>query len=618
MNGICGWMGVNTGSADDDIKRMQHALSADMPAHAQKTGPGWAVAMAGLDASQISIHSGNGLTVAIFGRPRFDNTDLERERQQTGPSQVLASLYVKQQEQAFVRLRGAFTAVVIDPVSNSITLAIDRMGVHSMTYTMAGTGVLFSTSCDAINAHPAAKPQIDLQAIYHYLYFHMVPAPDSIYRGYCRLLPGEYAIFRNGHVTQGQYWSMHFEEGRRAPFSELKEEFLSTLREAVREAARGVSTGCFLSGGTDSSTMSGLLTEVNGAPVRTYSIGFDEPGYDEMDYARIAAKHFGTDQHEYYVTPEDIVDAIPLIAGAYDQPFGNSSAVPTYYCARMARRDGVELLIGGDGGDELFGGNERYAKQHTFSLYEHIPEPLRNGLLSPLITRFPGAGKLPVLRKAKSYVEQASVPMPARLETYNLLDRIGRSRILTPDFLARINQHGPLEHINGIYHGADAKSLINRMLALDFRITLADSDLPKVVTASGLAGMEVAFPMLADAVVAFSAKLSPDMKLKGTRLRYFFKEALRGFLPDAIISKQKHGFGLPFGRWLTRHGPLQDLVSQNLKGLKRRGIVQPAFIDELTNQRLSAHAGYYGTMVWVLVMLELWLQKHGADDFGLH
>jgi asparagine synthase (glutamine-hydrolysing) len=332
-----------------------------------------------------------------------------------------------------------------------------------------------------------------------------------------------------------------------------------------------------------------------------------------MQYARITAKHFATDHHEYYVTPDDVVSAIPQIAAAYDQPFGNSSAVPTLCCARLAKEDGIERLIGGDGGDELFGGNERYAKQYVFSLYEHIPASLREGLVGPLLRGVPTANGFSLLRKAKSYVEQASVAMPARLETYNLLDRIGRERIFTAPFLHAVDSHAPLMHIEQIYHRAEAQSLINRMLALDLRITLADNDLPKVKGMCALAGIDVTFPLLADEVVSFSARLAPELKLKGTKLRFFFKEALRGFLPEAIITKQKHGFGLPFGPWLTRHKPLQKIVAENLESLKDRAIIRSSFIDELTAQHLAEHAGYYGTLVWILVMLEQWMQKRAPD-----
>jgi asparagine synthase (glutamine-hydrolysing) len=289
------------------------------------------------------------------------------------------------------------------------------------------------------------------------------------------------------------------------------------------------------------------LSEINGRPARTYSIGFEATGYDEMEYARIAARHFSTEHHEYYVTPDDIVGAIPQIAAIFDQPFGNSSAIPTFYCARKAKTDGVTRLLGGDGGDELFGGNVRYAKQYIFSLYEYLPSALRKQIVEPLVFGIPGGANLPVICKARSYIEQATVPMPARTETYNLLGRYGHKEVFSSEFLANVNPDQPIALINETYYQTHAISLINRMLSLDLKFTLADNDLPKVVKSCELSGVEVAFPFLDDEIVTYSAQLEPKLKLKGTKLRYFFKEALRDFLPNEIITKQKHGFGLPFG-----------------------------------------------------------------------
>jgi asparagine synthase (glutamine-hydrolysing) len=200
--------------------------------------------------------------------------------------------------------------------------------------------------------------------------------------------------------------------------------------------------------------------------------------------------------------------------------------------------------------------------------------------------------------------------MPARLETYNLLERLGPARVLCNDFLAAVDTHAPIQHLTRVYEQVSAESLINRMLGLDLKFTLADSDLPKVNRSCELAGLDVAYPLMDERIVAFSASLAPRLKLRGTRLRYFFKEALRGFLPDEIITKRKHGFGLPFGPWFQAHRPLRDLVMSSLEGLKSKGIIRPEFIDELTGNLVSQHSGYYGTMVWVLMMLEQWLAQH--------
>ncbi|HSY29945.1 MAG TPA: asparagine synthase-related protein, partial [Burkholderiaceae bacterium] len=198
---------------------------------------------------------------------------------------------------------------------------------------------------------------------------------------------------------------------------------------------------------------------------------------------------------------------------------------------------------------------------------------------------------------------------PARLETYNLLGRYGPTQVFTEDFLAGADINQPLASLVQTYEQCDANSLINRMLALDLKITLADNDLPKVAKACELAGLDVAFPFLTDDMVSFSARLTPQQKLNGTQLRYFFKEALRGFLPDEIITKQKHGFGLPFGVWLQHHKPLQQLAIDSLNDLKARKIINGVFIDQLVGQHLDEHAGYHGTMVWVLMMMEQWFKR---------
>jgi asparagine synthase (glutamine-hydrolysing) len=301
-----------------------------------------------------------------------------------------------------------------------------------------------------------------------------------------------------------------------------------------------------------------------------------------------------------------VAAAVADIATAHDQPFGNASVLPAFCCARFAREHGISRLLAGDGGDELFGGNERYAMQHIFSLYGRIPGPLRHGVLDPLLQRMPAVG---VLRKAKGYARQANIQLPERLQTYNLLERLGASQVLDGGFLAGIDLSEPAALMRESYHGADAGSQINRLLALDLRFTLADSDLPKVNRACELAGVEVAYPLLDAEVVDFSLRLRPDMKLRGTRLRWFFKEALRDFLPREVLEKQKHGFGLPFGPWLRDHARLRELAGDTLAGLRRRHIVNEALLDDLMNNRLAEHAAYYGTLVWVLMTLALWLDR---------
>ncbi len=557
---------------------------------------------------QAAVFSDDTLQVAVYSTHALG---LSGEHSDNA-AQWLADAYRRDGRALLPKLRGGFALAIADARDDSVLLAVDKMGICPLAWIVTGDDVVFGSSLDAIIAHQAVNAEIEPQALYDYLFFHVIPGPRTIYRGVSRLLPGHALRFHHGAVEATRYFAPVFEERHGRSSAELAKEFRAVLKDSVARACAVDATGTFLSGGTDSSTITGMLTRQLGGSTRAYSIGFAVDAYDEMSYARIAARHFGAEHHEYYVTPSDVVTAIPMIARAFDQPFGNASAVPAYFCAKMAREQGTQRILAGDGGDELFGGNDRYATQYILSLYERIPIALRQKVLQPVVANLPAGRRLMPVRKLYRYVEQAMVPMPDRLEEYNLLERLGPATVLSERFLQSVDTQAPRDLLREIYGGVQAHSLVNRMLGLDFRITLFDSDLPKVNGACDLAGIEVAYPLLDDDLLAFSLQLRPGLKLRGTKLRYFFKEALRGFLPDEVLSKRKHGFGLPFGVWLQTDRQLKALAFDSLSDLGRRNIVKPEFISTLLGDRVEEHAAYYGTMVWILVMLEQWFR--GRED----
>jgi asparagine synthase (glutamine-hydrolysing) len=500
---------------------------------------------------------------------------------------------------------GRFALLRIDRAKRTLRLCTDRFAVWPLCWAREGNRLAFSDRADAVPLN--APRSVDPQALFDYVYFHMIPAPRTVYRGVARLEPASELTFSPAGLSIERVWTPAFAHHRKASVAEMSKRFLITIREAVASEADGGDVGCFLSGGTDSSTVAGMLKRVTvSAP--SFSIGFDELGYDEMEYARIAARHFGTTHHEHYVTPAELVAAIPAVAAHYDQPFGNSSAVPAFICASLARAQGVRKLLAGDGGDELFGGNSRYAKQKVFEAWWALPAALR-GTLGPVLSN--GLTRaLPLARKAASYVEQASVPMPARLETYNLLARFGHGAVFNPEFLGQVDAAGPDRLQAEVYARHGEAGFVDRMLAYDWRFTLADNDLPKVCGTTRLAGVAVGFPLLADALVDLSTELAPSDKVRGLRLRHFFKQSLAGFLPPEIIAKKKHGFGLPVGKWLVRDAAFRELAKDSLVSLAGRRLIRATLVDDLFSRRLEEHAGYYGEMVWVLMMLEQWLAAH--------
>lgn len=585
------------------------------PDHAQSAGSAkapWANLVAPGAAADTDLFEGGELIAAVCGKIVFGDADLAAIARQRGPACALAQGYTRRRHAILQSLKGSFALAILERQGRGL-IAVDRMGTQPLYYTTRDSCLRFGTTLDALAAMPGVRLEPSFQAIYEYLYFHVVPGPQTIYEGCNRLLPGTFLAWDGKSGQPAPYWQIRFTEGSRRPFAELKAGFRALLEASVAEAVRdGGKAGAFLSGGTDSSTVAGTLCRVTGEPAATYSIGFDAQGYDEMAYARIAARHFGTRHHEYYVTPQDVVAAIPLVAQAHSQPFGNSSAVPTYYCARLAKEDGTRTLLAGDGGDEIFGGNERYAKQYVYSLYSDLPQAVKKGLIEPLAFLF-GEDR-PILGKARRYIRNASLPMPERYDNYNLVEHFGLGTMFMPDFLATIDAAAPRRRMAEVYWNQQAESMVNRMLGFDLRYTLADNDLPKVVQACSSAGVVARFPLLDDALVEFSASLAPQLKVRRTRLRYFFKQALRDFLPQEIIRKTKHGFGLPFGLWLRRHDALRQVAFDSLNELKGRQIVRPEFIDSLCSRHIDEHAKYYGTMVWILMMLEQWFKRVSAES----
>ncbi len=550
------------------------------------------------------------IEVLTRGAPVFADAALAAIETEHGIARAWQQALTQPANKAAAGARGHH-AVGLRDADGAAFLAVDRFAVQTLCYRTGASsagGVRFSDRADTLAADPE---DLEAQALFDYLYFHAIPSPRTVFRGVHRL-PAGHCAWTEGHALNvAPYWTPRF-EAVETSFATASVRFLSLLEQAVAQQLDGSPPACFLSGGTDSSTIAGLIARVTGHPPKSYSIGFEAEGYDEMEYARIAARHFGCEHHEYYVTPANLVRGIPLMAAHLDQPFGNSSALPAFYCALKAREDGVTRLLAGDGGDELFGGNTRYAKQSVFHWYQSVPAGARNALLLPL-ARSGSLDRMPLLGKGMSYIRQASVPMPERLQTYNLLRRIGVANVLTPAFAARVDPQGPAIQEREVWQASDGQSLVNRMLAFDWRYTLAEVDLPKVRSSVALAGVSVGFPFLDQAVVEFSQSLPDDFKLRRLKLRWFFKEALRGFLPDAILTKKKHGFGLPFGVWATRDAGLKALATDSLRGLGERGIVRREFTTELIDTLLPQHPGYYGEMVWILMMLEQWLLHHAPD-----
>jgi asparagine synthase (glutamine-hydrolysing) len=422
-------------------------------------------------------------------------------------------------------------------------------------------------------------------------------------------------VWDDGRTTLHRYWDVTYSERSLGRMAAARAVYGQTA-EAVRQTLTGLDTkqtGAFLSGGTDSSVVVGLMSRLTDERVQAFSIGFQEAQYNELEYAELAARHFDAAHYTRIVTADEALQFLPDIVSAYDEPFGNNSALPAYLCARHAREAGVRMLLAGDGGDEIFGGNERYRRESILARYHLIPRALRLGLIEPVVRRFPAeAPGLP--GKARRYVERASLPNPDRFYSSEFFVSQNRQWLLHPDFQALTTPDWPLRVARGHYEAARSTGELNRLLHVDLKITLADNDLFKVARTAEAAGLGVRFPLLDHPLVEFMATLPAWHKVRGGEKRYIFKQAFRQLLPREILAKVKHGFGLPTSDWLKRHPGFRELGRDTLLSRRslERGYFAPGAVEELFRLHEADHTPFYGDRLWTLLMLELWHERHGG------
>ena len=549
-----------------------------------------------------SVYQSSRLLVIIEGDAYWSDDELEEIEKRSDSAQALAVGFLKYGRLVLNKIHGPFSFCIIEPERQYALLANDRLGIRPLAYYYQHGLLVFGSNIDHIIAHPGVNAAINPQGIFNYLYAHMIPSPGSIYKDIYKLQPAEFIEIESDKQIRNFYWSSEYIESTLSKKA-LMEQVHTQLEQSVAVCVPDEQTGVFLSGGLDSSTITGFYQKYAGYKVDAFTMGFDADGYDEMPYARIVAAKFKVNLHEYYVSPADVLNSIPLIAQTYDEPFGNASAVPSYYCAKFAREVGMTRLMAGDGGDEIFAGNSRYAKQKLFEYYRYLPS-FAKAIIEPL------ANNMVFLGKIQSYIEQANINMPDRLETYNFLHRSPLLDFFSEEFLKQINPEIPIENSRATYHRANTDDLIKRMLHFDAKFTLADNDLRKVNRMCELAGIKVQYPMLQEDLVKFSTSIPSKWLMEGFELRSFYKKSMRNFLPKETLNKNKQGFGLPFGVWMAQDKELKQFALENLYSFSKRGIVNPVYIKNIIQLHQTGHSSYYGVMIWLLIMLEQWLIAH--------
>ncbi|MEO8296910.1 MAG: asparagine synthase C-terminal domain-containing protein [Burkholderiales bacterium] len=509
-------------------------------------------------------------------------------------------------------LRGRFGFLLWDTQSRRVRACTDAFRTHPVFYVQQGDTLVIASDLRLVLATGLVARKPNASALYHYLNFSYVPAPFSAIEGVTKLAAGCLLEAGGGQpgVQVRRYWDAVYPADNQRSEAErvvgLRDAIVDTVQR-YRPELPPQQWGTFLSGGTDSSSISGILArQVKGEQVGSFSIGFAEEGYDELGFSQIASSHYGLQPHELRVGEAEAVAAITQLVQAYDEPFGNSSAIPTYYCADLAANDGRSILVAGDGGDEIYGGNERYRKDQIFEWFHTAPAPLRAlghglaGALKGSDSRF--------ANRIKNFVHRGAMPNPDRFYSDDSFASDFFEELLSPAFRQRVGRDESLQVQRDIYGQARADCTLHRLMYLDLKMTIADNDVTKVVRAAKQAGIYVAFPYLDQDLVDYTGHLPGSDKVHGLTKRYLFKKAAAlGLLPDEILKKKKQGFGLPVSVWLRRKGPMHDLVADTLLSERAadRGYFNRDYIQQLW-RRHERGAWDHASELYMLLMLELW------------
>ena len=521
---------------------------------------------------------------------------------------LLARLYQRYDATFVEKLRGAFSLVLWDRLERRLFAAIDPFGIKRLVFCRNTNATLIASRIDALAKSGEIDTGINPRAIANVLNYSANLGPETIFTRVTRLIPGGLLSVSAHECRVSRYWNMHYDPGKTVDEGPLSRELETLVEQSVAACCGNDSAsalGAFLSGGTDSSTVLGMMTRKTRTSVKAFSIGFREQSFNELGYANLAAQKYGAEHHTYLVGAADCFAALPEMVRYFDEPFGNSSAIPTYFCARLAAENGAGILLGGDGGDELFGGNERYATDKMFEMYHSLPSSLRKWMIEPALSAMPGIG--PVAH-AKGYVRRANMPGIERMMSYHFLREHPFEEVFQDDFLRSLDGYLILDVPSRHYREAEARDHLDRLLYVDTKITLADNDLPKVTCMSELAGIQVRFPFLDLSVAEFSGRVPARLKVKGLQKRYLFKKAFRDLLPPEILKKTKHGFGIPVAVWMKTDRHMRELLHDTLRSARAcgRGYFRKDFIEDLLRKHETDETTYYGDTLWTFLAIELW------------
>jgi len=625
MCGITGWANIDSSNRPPDgayellhsmCERMVHR-GPDSEGLFVTTGAALGMrrlAIIDLVTGEQPVFNEDRTVAVILNGEIYNYRELRAELEKHGHSfrsasdtEVLPHLYEQYGDDMVTHLNGMFAFALWDERRRRLLIARDRFGEKPLYWGVFDNTLLFASEPKVLLAHPSVRPSLNLQALRQYLSFDYIPAPLSIYEGIYKLPAAHKLTLEDRKVTVDRYWRLSY--AKKEPVlseKEAAEHLLDLLADSVRmRLVSDVPLGVLLSGGIDSSTVAALAVQSSSDAVKTFSISFAEASFDESRYARGVAKFLGTDHHEERLSANLAANLVSEIGSWMDEPFSDPSLVPTYLLSRFTRKH-VTVALGGDGGDELFGGYPMYAGHRWAAIYQHVPAVLRNRLIEPIVRL------LPVKTKNLSFDYKA-----LRFVTGANYDPVSRHHVwfgsFTPEQQELVLSKNVLEKTDGdIYREArqmadecEAVDVVTRMQSLDTRLYLAEDILTKVDRASMAVSLEVRAPFLDPRVAEFAASLPCNYKLRRQKTKYILKHAVAGLVPPFVTRRGKKGFGVPVAEWLKfKLRPLaRDLLSP--ERVRRAGVFDPVYVSRLQDEHERGIANHR-KLLWTLLMFELW------------
>lgn len=519
-------------------------------------------------------------------------------------TEVILHLYEEKGVQCLDYLRGMFAFAIWDKNNKILFLARDRLGKKPLKYFYNHKFFIFASELKAILNDPEVPKEIDYSAIDEYLIYQYVPHPKTGFLNIFKLEPAHYLIVSlDGEVKKERYWNLNFEEKLNLKEEEWVERIENKLKEAVKlRLISDVPLGAHLSGGIDSSIVVALMAQETKEPVKTFSIGFEEKEYDETKFARLVAKKYQTDHHEFIVKPSAI-EVLPKIVYHYEEPYADSSALPTWYLAQMTRNY-VTVALNGDGGDENFAGYTRYNAYQIYFLLKKLPVKKLWQKLSEILYRLTKVKKFLTFSKLFSFYQKEELSFYLRLIGYFMEEE--KEKIYEPEFKNLIVNSRKENFLRDILEFAPKRNWLDKILYLEIHSYLPDDLLVKVDIASMAYSLEIRSPYLDHEFMELTAKIPANLKLRGFNKKYIFKKLARKYLPNECIDRPKQGFGIPLDKWFKNElvDYFREIVLQNRK---MQEIFQIKEIEKMLKEHQTGKINY-GYKLWSLLTLAHWLE----------